>query len=181
MLDFKSYTEINSKAIQSIKTDSDGELIDDKCNKFIFYLLFYGIPLLAFCLVFCNEIKVSSFERIVATGISIFTGLFFSLLLNISSRIRIEKENVNIDFDSFKRYKNNMKQIANITLYIISLGIYIISLLLINHLIKDVFCRYVEISITAVIFFMILRYLISILFMIQRFRFIVRDEIENIL
>ena len=74
-----------------------------------------------------------------------------------------------------------MKQIANITLYIISLGIYIISLLLINYLIKDNVFKYFEIIITAITFFLIIRYLVSILFMIQRFRFIIRDEIENIL
>jgi hypothetical protein len=181
MLDFSGFKEINYKAIKSIKTDSDGELIDSKLNKFIFYFFFYTLPIISFSLVFYFEIKVSSFDKIVATGVSIFTGLFFSLLLNISSRIRIEKENLNIDFQSFKKYKTNMKQIANITLYIISLGIYIISLLLINYLIKDNVFKYFEIIITAITFFLIIRYLVSILFMIQRFRFIIRDEIENIL
>ncbi|WP_299123343.1 hypothetical protein [uncultured Tenacibaculum sp.] len=181
MLDFKSYQEINSKAIKSIKTDSDGDTISDCFNTLVFYFLFYALPLLFSILIFVYDVKISSFDKVTATGVAIFTGLFFSLLLNISSRIRIEKDNPNIDNKAFERYKNNMKQIANITLYIISLGIYILSLLLINHILKDALSKYVEISLTAIIFFMIIRYLISILFMIQRFRFIIRDEIENIL
>ncbi|SEC79689.1 hypothetical protein SAMN04489761_3611 [Tenacibaculum sp. MAR_2009_124] len=124
--------------------------------------------------------KLSSFDKVLAAGVAIFTGLFFSLLLNISSRIRIEKSNINIDEDSFRRYKNSMKQIANITLYIISLGIYVVMLVLLNYLIRD-FNEYIETIITSLAFFILTRYLLSILFMIQRFKYIIRDEIENIL
>ncbi len=180
MLDFNVIIEIGKEAKKSIKTDSDGNLIPGKLKQFIFHFFFSIIPLLAASTAWLWEVKLSNLENYIGTGIAIFTGLFFSLLLNISAKIRIEKENVNMDASNFQAFKENMRQISNITQYIIILGILVLLIVLINSLV-NLNCVYIEKSFTSIALFLLIRYFSCLFFMLQRFHFVLRDEISNIL
>lgn len=181
MLDFRVINDIRKEAIKSIKRDSDDELIENKFQKFIFYILFYFLPLFFSILSWIKNIEISNLESYISTGIAIFTGLFFSLLLSIGSKIRTEKANENIDANNFQMFKTSMKQIANITLYIIILGVLIFSLILINNISQSDCYPYIEKIITSIVLFLLVRFIVSLFFLIQRLFFLIKDELNNIL
>lgn len=181
MLDIKVLNKIRKEALSNIKKDSDGEKIDSKINKVWYFFLFYLIPLLMSIGSWLNDIFISEMEKFISTGIAIFTGLFFSLLLNIGSKVNAEKNNPNKDQDNFISFKNSMIQISSITIYTIVLGIIIFLLLLINHILKTDTVIYIEKGFTALIIFIMSQFIICLFFMIQRLYFIVKDELNNIL
>jgi len=181
MLDLKVVLEINKSAKNSMKCDSDDEKISSYWKKFVFISAFYFLPILTMLIAWHRDIKLSSLENYIGTGIAIFTGLFFSLLLSIGDKVRNEKENPNKDRDNFQRYKTSMKQIANIVLYTIIIGVVIFMILLANSIFKTDCCIYVEKVFTAITIFLLVRFIVSLFFIIQRFYFLVRDEINNIL
>lgn len=181
MLDFKVIIEIRKSAIKSMKCDSDDEMITSLWKKVVFIITFYLLPILTPLIAWCRNVKLTSFEGYIGTGIAIFTGLFFSLLLSIGAKIRAEKENPNKDVNNFQQFKTSMKQIANITLYVIVLGILIFLVLLLNSIFKTDSCVYIEKIFTVFALFLLVRFIASLFFMIQRFHYIVRDEINNIL
>lgn len=180
MIDFNVLYDISKEARESIKTDSDKEPIKGFWVNLIFFLFYTIMPLLAASTPWYWDIKLSNLEGFIGTGITIFTGLFFSLLLNISSKIRIEKENVNKDISNFEAYKENMRQISSITQYIILLGILILFVVLANSLIC-ISKTYVEKTFTSIAIFLLMRYLVCLFFVLQRFYFVLRDEIDNIM
>lgn len=180
MLDFNVLIEIGKEAKKSIKTGSDGNPITGWFNHVIFLIFFTIIPLLGASTAWYWNIKLSDIEGYIGTGIALFTGLFFSLLLSISSKIRIEKENKNIDNANFQAFKENMRQISHITQYVIILGILALLTVLINSLIVLDFA-FIEKSFTTIALFLLLRYFACLFFMLQRFHFVLRDEINNIL
>lgn len=181
MLDFNVMLEIRKSAIKSMKSDSDDESITSLWKRLTFLVLFYIAPLVVCFIAWLRDIKLSALESYIGTGIAIFTGLFFSLLLSIGSKVKSEKENPDKDENNFQHFKTNMKQIANITLYIIISGTIIFLMLLINTLLKSDKYLLVEKALTTVALFLLTRFIISLFFMIQRFYFLVRDEINNIL
>lgn len=181
MLDFNVILKIRKSAIQSMKRDSDDESITSIWKKISFILSFYILPLIVCTIAWLRDIKLSALESYIGTGIAIFTGLFFSLLLSIGSKVKNEKENPDKDQNNFQHFKTNMRQIANITLYIIIVGTVIFLLLLINTLLKSDACSIIEKILTVVALFLLTRFIASLFFMIQRFYFLVRDEINNIL
>ena len=93
MIDIKTFKLIQREAHNSMKKDSDGEITTNWKYKVIFILLFYIIPTLIALAALVNGLMISSIETYIGTVISIFTGLFFSLLLGIGDKIRIEKNN----------------------------------------------------------------------------------------
>lgn len=181
MLDLKVILHIRKEAIKSIKCDSDDEIITSPWKRILYYLIFYLLPILIVLIAWVKNIKLSSLESYIGTGIAIFTGLFFSLLLSIGAKIKSENENPNKDVENFQSFKNNMKQIANIILYVIVLGIVIFALMLLNSLFKSCSYVYIEKVFTAIVLFLLVQFLVLLFFMIQRFYYLVRDEINNIL
>ena len=180
MIDFKVLIKIKKNALKSIKTDSEGHLIDGKSSKFLLVLFFRIIPFITALTPWFLHVKLSDLSGYVTTGIAIFTGLFFSLLLNISAKIRIEKENKNIDIANFQAFKENMRQISNITQYIIILGILVMLLVLFNSLL-NFGCNKIEYGFTSIALFLLIRYFVCLFFLLQRFFYVLRDEINNIL
>jgi len=85
MLDFRVLNAIKNEAKKSIKSDSDDNLIEKNQQKIVYYLVFYVFPIILASFPFFADIKLSDLQSYIGTGISIFTGLFFSLLLNIMS------------------------------------------------------------------------------------------------
>ena len=164
MIDFRILLEIKKDALESIKSDSGGDLIKGKAKKFTFLLLFTIVPFIASLISYLLDVKLSDLSSYITTGIAIFTGLFFSLLLSISTKIRIERENENIDKANFRAFKENMRQISNITQYIIVLGILIMLLVLLNFLL-NLKCSQIELCLTSIAVFLLIRYFICILLM----------------
>lgn len=164
-----------------MQRDSDNELMSSVWKRSIFFISFYLAPIAVCIIAWCREIKLTSLENYIGSGIAIFTGLFFSLLLGIGAKIRDEKSNPDKEEVNFQKFKTSMQQIANITLYVIEIGIVIFLILLLNSLLKSKEYEIVERIFTLVALFLLTRFLISLFFMIQRFYFVVRDEISNIL
>ena len=181
MIDFEVIREIRARAISSMQCDCDDEKISSRRKRAVFITVFYLLPLIAVAISWVKDIKLSSLENYIGTGIAIFTGLFFSLLLSIGDKVRNEKNNPDKDSANFQRYKTGMKQIANIILYTIITGVVIFVILLINTILKTDACTYVEKVFTAVAMFLLVRFIVSLFFIVQRFYFLVRDEINNIL
>ncbi len=179
MIDFCTFREIRDNAIKSIKSDSDGEQITRRKSKVLFVLYFYALPLFAFILSLFLNVQISDFGSYLTVGISIFTGLFFSLLLNISSKVRIEKENKNKDISNFQKYKENMRQISNITQFVICLGISIMLMIILFFFVpKQYEC--IRGVVTAISLYLLINYFVCLFFILQRFHYVLRDEIDNI-
>ncbi len=181
MLDIKVITEIRKSALNSMKSDSDDQKIASVWKMIVFVLTFYILPLIVAIVSWIKCLKLSTMESFVGSGIAIFTGLFFSLLISIGAKVRAEKDNPNKDEANFQKFKTNMKQISNIILYVILLGICIFLLMLVNSILKSNCYPIIEKVITAITLFLLVRFIVSLFFMMQRFYFLVRDEINNIL
>ncbi|HBG40885.1 MAG TPA: hypothetical protein DEF88_00590 [Porphyromonadaceae bacterium] len=181
MLDFKTFERISCEAKKSMKKDSDGDEINSKSSKILFFLIFYVLPFGISFFAFHKKIIISEIAEYIGTVISIFTGLFFSLLLSIEDKVKNQRDNKDRQDSNFQKYKENMKQISNIVLYIILLGVEIFMLLFLNSLFGNYLDGCIEILITIVTSFLLMRFIISLLFVIQRFYYTSRDEIGNIL
>ncbi len=181
MLDLKTLIQIPKEAKKSMKKDSDGETIQRKSSKLFFVLLFNILPLIIGAISYCSGLVISQIDSYIGTVISIFIGLFFSLLLSIGDKIRNEKSNTDRDNLNFQKYKESMKQISNIILYIILLGVEIFILLFLNSIFGNFLNGYIEVGITLLVSYLLTRFVIALLFVIQRFYYTTRDEINNIL
>lgn len=179
MLDLRILKDLHNDAIRSMKKDSNGDKINRKIQKILFFIYWYGLPFTALIIVFVKSLFLTNLQNYIGTIIALFTGLFFSLLLRLGDKLRAEKINENIDINNYYRFKENLKQISSITQYIILLGILIFSLLVLNSIVKSQECLYIEVSLTAIVVFMLIRYIIAIGFLLQRFHFTLRDEINN--
>ena len=162
-------------------SDSDGEKLSSFWNKLLFLLGFYLGPLGLVAYAYLGDVRLSDLESYIGASIAIFTGLFFSLILSIGSKVRAEKANPNMDIDNFRKFKENMKQIAEITLYVIVHGVVIFLIMLLNSIFKSDCYPIVEQIFTVFALFLLVRYTFSLFFMLQRFAFVIKDEIENIL
>ncbi|WP_339697426.1 hypothetical protein [uncultured Roseivirga sp.] len=181
MLDFRVILDIRKDALKSMKCDSDDVKISSHWKRFIFISVFHLVPVMICVIAWTQELKLTTLENYIGSGIAIFTGLFFSLLLSIGAKIRDEKNNPDKDDNNFMKFKNNMKQIANITLYVIEIGVLIFIILLLNSLFKTDEYPIVERIFTMLALFFLARFLTSLFFMIQRFYHVMSDEINNIL
>lgn len=181
MLDLKTFRRLAKDAKISMRRDSDGEIIQKRSLKFSFFVLFNIFPIFIAGFAYLNNILISRIDNYIGTVISIFTGLFFSLLLGISDKIKGERANGDKDNVNFQRYKENMKQIAQIVLYIILMGVEIFILLFLNSLFGHYLYGWIEILITILVSYILTRFIIALFFVIQRFYYTSRDEISNIL
>nr|WP_321409283.1 hypothetical protein [uncultured Carboxylicivirga sp.] len=181
MIELKDLFEIYRDATKSIRKDSDDNLRGGIWNNTLFILSFYILPIGASIVIWYKNIKLSDLETFIGTGIAIFTGLFFSLLLSVGDKIRNEKNNCNRDNNNFIRYKNNMRQISDIIQYVVFLGIVIFILMLINLVFKCKTVPLYEKTFTAIASFLLTQFLVCLFYMIQRFRHVVKNEIDNIL
>lgn len=181
MIDIKTFKLISKEARESMKKGSDGETITHWKYRLMFISLFNILPILIAFAAYYNDLMISSIENYIGTVISIFTGLFFSLLLGIGDKVRNEKNNEDKDVRNLYKYRQNMKQISNIILYVILLGLEIFILLLLNSFFGEKLNGCIEVALTVIISYLLTRYVLSLLFVIQRFYYTTRDEIGNIL
>lgn len=181
MIDIGTFKTIAIQAKKDMKLGSDGATTKKTLN-IAFIFLFYILPFLSsLSIILLPCLKLSGFDGIIGTVISIFTGLFFSLLLSVSDKIRNEKKNENKDNSSFLKYKESMRQISNLILYVIVVGIEIFSFLILNLLFQQYLPIHIKNLFIGVIIFLLVRYVILLLSIIQRFYYTTKDEINGIL
>lgn len=179
MIDLNVIWKIRCEAIDSIRKDSDGDKAEGILKLILFIFYWYFIPLLAVGLVVWKDIKLSALENYIGTSVAIFTGLFFSLLLGLGDKLRTEKANPNIDQRNYDKFKENMKQISRITQFVILTGVIVFVLLLLNSLVRDPELPWIELVFTGVSMYLLVQYLISIYFLLQRFHHTMKDELNN--
>lgn len=181
MLDFFVFKRIIVDGYDCIRKDSDNERIVDTKQKLLFFVLTYLISIIAMILPWVLKVRLSDMENFISSGTAIFTGLFFSLLLSVGDKIRIERDSNNRDNDNYKKFKNNMKQISSITLLSIFIGIILFMLMLVNRvlvLIGDY--PYIEIILTSITLLLLWQFTVTLLYMTQRFYFTLKDELNNL-
>lgn len=183
MFDFSTIRRIKRQAIDSLKMDSDGELyyVSNFSRKLLFYVVLDFFSYIIFFLSVWLRLTLENMSSIILTSLSIFIGLFFSLLINIGQKVKKERDNKDRDHENFDRFKNNSLQISRIIQYQVLIAIQIILLfILIAYLPQDsIFCIYYVVS--GFINLLIYRFLILLIAILQRFSFLADDEIENIL
>jgi len=179
MIEFKTFWKIRSEAIQSIRKDSDGDIITGLKTNLSFYFFWYVIPISGVVIVFYKNLILSELQNYIGTSIAIFTGLFFTLLLGLGDKLRKEKANTNIDNNNYFRFKENMQQISRITQFIILIGVIIFFIILLNSLLKDLLGQFAETVFTSIIVYFLIQYFICIYFLLQRFHYTMKDELNN--
>lgn len=181
MFDFDVLKKIRIDANDSIRNDSDGESITGFSHFLSFHFWRWLVPVVLASVPWISDFSIQPIEAYVGTCIAVFTALFFSLLLIAGDKIRVEKDNKDKDFDNFKKYKENMKQIVRITLHIISLGIIIFILTLFHIVFASNYYVFIDNVFASIIIFLLCRFMFALVCLLQRFYYTINDEINNIL
>lgn len=127
---------IRTEAIHSLYYDNRDKL---KATKFKLNLFYYGIPfLLSAILIGLNQLLNESSITYFITGISIFAGLFFNLLIVVSDKMGKRKKFLLSNYEPTHKYAKDYKifserLIASIS-YAIVLSIIIIGLMFFTQL-----------------------------------------------
>lgn len=128
--------DIRSEAIHSIYYDNREKLISSKWKLNVFY---YGIPfILSTLLISLNQFLTENSITYFITGISIFAGLFFNLLIVVSDKMEKRKKLLLSNYEPTHKYAKDYKifserLIASIS-YAIILSIIIIGLMFFTQL-----------------------------------------------
>jgi hypothetical protein len=181
VIDFQILKRITQDTFQSINRDSDGEHIKSKLSRFSLWLFFIIIPLGLSTTAYVFKVDLRDIESVTGTIIAIFTGLFFSLLLSIGTKIREERGSTDLEINQFHRFKNNLKQISHITLFTIICGTLILGLMLLNSMVMGICINEFNRILTFITVYFISIFLIMLLLLVQRFHHVLKDEIDNIL
>lgn len=127
---------IRSEAIHSLYYDNRDNLISSKFKLHIFY---YGFPAVASIILIClNQVLDENSITYFITGISIFAGLFFNLLIVVSEKMEKRKNLLHSTYEPTSKYAQDYKifserLIASIS-YAILLSIAIIGLMFFTQL-----------------------------------------------
>lgn len=178
MIDRITLKKLQENALKSLFSGSNGDLFV-KNVKLTKVVLFYLIPLLITTIAIFKCTLLSAFANYIGVTISIFTSLFFSLIIILGDKLKKESSNSSISQKQFDYIKNNITQISQMTLYVIYLGILLVITLFLNILFKSKLYVYPEIFFTAIAFFIFVRYVIFLFGILQRLFYVNRDELEN--
>ncbi len=127
---------IRNKAIHSLYYDNRDKLISSKFKLNLFY---YGIPFIfSSLLISLNQLLNESSITYFITGISIFAGLFFNLLIVVSDKMEKRKKLLYSNYEPTNKYAKDYKifserLIASIS-YAIILSIVVIGLMFFTQL-----------------------------------------------
>lgn len=127
---------IRNEAIHSLYYDNRDKLISSKLKLNFFY---YGIPFtLSLILICLNQLLNENSITYFITGISIFAGLFFNLLIVVSDKMEKRKKLLYSNYEPTSKYAKDYKifserLIASIS-YAIILSIVIIGLMFFTQL-----------------------------------------------
>lgn len=133
---FLKIKNIRAEAIHSLYYDNREKLISSKWKLNVFY---YGIPfVLSIILISLNQLLTENSITYFITGISIFAGLFFNLLIVVSDKMDKRKKLLLSNYEPTHKYAKDYKifserLIASIS-YAIILSIVIIGLMFFTQL-----------------------------------------------
>jgi hypothetical protein len=128
--------DIRKEAIHSLYYDNREKLISSKLMVNLFY---YGIPFLLSTILIClNQLLNENSITYFITGISIFAGLFFNLLIVVSDKMEKRKKLLHSNYEPTHKYAKDYKifserLIASIS-YAIILSIILIGLMFFTQL-----------------------------------------------
>jgi len=128
--------EIRKEAHRSLYYDNRNRLI---AKKWKLRLIYYGIPvLISITLIFLNQFLTENSITYFITGISIFAGLFFNLLIVVSNKMEMRKLQLESVYEPTSKYAKDYKLfserlIASIS-YAILLSILVIGLMFLTQI-----------------------------------------------
>lgn len=106
-------------------------------KRFSALLNYIALPIIMIILAIFQPIRISDVDNYIYTGISIFTGLFFSLLLSVNTKVKEFRDRDNSDKDLANSYKDKWRNVSNITQLLILIGVIIVILVLSCYLLPD--------------------------------------------
>tara|TARA_Y100000815_G_C13323802_1_gene493351 strand:- start:116 stop:718 length:603 start_codon:yes stop_codon:yes gene_type:complete len=127
----KKLFDIRKESLNALYYDNRNRLI---ASKWKLNLLYYGLPIfISTSLILLNQKLTEDSITYFITGISIFAGLFFNLLIVVSEKMDKRKKQLESDFEPTSNYANDYKLfserlIASIS-YAIILSILVIGLM----------------------------------------------------
>src|SRR5690554_5151817 len=128
--------EIRKEAHRSLYYGNRNRLI---AKKWKLRLIYYGIPvLISITLIFLNQFLTENSITYFITGISIFAGLFFNLLIVVSDKMEKRKSQLESVYEPTSKYAKDYKLfserlIASIS-YAILLSILVIGLMFLTQI-----------------------------------------------
>lgn len=133
--------DIRKEALHSLNHDSDGRLLFSNLKK---YSLYYVLPaLISILLLLAQQFLSGDSIAYFITGISIFAGLFFNLLLVVSDKMEKRKFLVNDPYEPTRnyaiRYRTLCENLISSISYTILLSIVLIVLMFISQTTLPVF------------------------------------------
>ncbi|NMH23895.1 hypothetical protein [Flavobacterium solisilvae] len=150
-------SEIRKDALNNLFKQHNGEKVaNEKVVKFYYYILPIVVSVVLLSLGVTIKESIASY---LVTGISIFAGLFFSLLITVSDKMNKRKElqkSLNeIDINYFKLYKKFSEQLIAYISYEIVLSVILIVLILFTFLSIDDFNFLIVTNFTTNLFFIL--------------------------
>ncbi len=140
--------EIRKEAHRSLYFDNRNRLIAEKWK---LNLLYYGIPIIiSLILIFLNQLLTENSITYFITGISIFAGLFFNLLIVVSDKMEKRKSQLASIYEPTSKYAEDYKLfserlIASIS-YAIILSILVIGLMFFTQISYDKMIKFLDLS-----------------------------------
>ena len=134
-------SEIRKDALNNLFKQHNGEkVVNEKVVKFYYYIL----PIIVSIVVLLLGVTIKeSIASYLITGISIFAGLFFSLLITVSDKMNkrkeLQKSLSETDVNYFKLYKKFSEQLIAYISYEIVLSVILIILILFTFIDVDDF------------------------------------------
>lgn len=128
--------EIRKDAINSLQKDYNGNVVK---NKFVTAFYFYITPLIISVILLIIGVTITNdIANYFITGISIFAGLFFNLLLVVSDKLNIRKRLLDTDPNEETRnyvirYRHFSEQLISQISYSIVISISLIILMFMTH------------------------------------------------
>lgn len=128
--------EIRKDALESLKKDYNGRIVKNKKIVFSYYYLFPFIISVGFLAIGVTIDK--EIANYFITGISIFAGLFFNLLLVVADKLNVRKRLLDNDPNEetrnyVKRYRHFSEQLISQISYGIIISIGLIILMFLTH------------------------------------------------
>ena len=127
--------EIKKDALDSLKKDYNGKVVKNH----LVQLYYYTIPLIiSLILLFSRAIITTEIANYFITGISIFAGLSFNLLLAIADKLNVRKRLLDNDINEetknyVTRYRHFSEQLISQISYCIIISIVLILLMFLTH------------------------------------------------
>lgn len=182
--------EIRSDALRSLSTDFSGNSVKRKQMIYFYYL---G-PIIISSVLLSFKVKISvEIANYFITGISIFSGLFFNLLLVVADKMNTKKQQLAEDFNEettnyLIRYKIFSQQLISQISYAIILSVFLILLMFVTNIISWVhnikemsenkFHEIFDYSINALIFFLGAQFVLLLLVILSSMYVMLLDDIK---